>query len=129
MSRKLINQIKEKELYRRMNKHKNNAKKEISQFIQREFMLNVSLSKNYSIVDTASGFIDLRKDHENAIHRIIISKTQGGLKFQRIILLKKLIKFLKTIYLVILRGLLQILTILMPMYILRIYQIKLIFLS
>ena len=73
-------------------------------------MLNISLSNNYSIVDTASGFIDIRRDFENSIHRIILSRSQRELKFQRIMLSKKLIKFLKTTYLVKLRELLQILT-------------------
>ena len=95
MSSKLINQIKEKELYRRINKNKNRAKKEISQFIQREFMLNISLSNNYSIVDTASGFIDIRRDFENSIHRIILSKSQRETKISKNNVIKEINKISK----------------------------------
>ncbi len=78
MSKKLINEIKEKEVSRRIKKYKNSGKAEIRQFLKKNFDLSISLSNNFSIVDTINNFLDLRRDFDKGTYRLIISKISGN---------------------------------------------------
>ena len=75
---RLINKVKDAEINRRINSHKGKLKKEISDFIKKEFRRNISLSSSFLIVDTMDNFIDFRRDFETGTHRFIIKEISNN---------------------------------------------------
>ncbi len=71
---KLINKVKNAEIDRRITNYKGKAKKEINDFIKKEFGSTVSLSNSFFIVDTMDNFIDTRRDFETGTYRFIITE-------------------------------------------------------
>ena len=75
---KLINKIKDAEIDRRIINYKGRAKKEINDFIKKEFRSTISLPNSFSIVDTMDNFIDVRRDFETGTHRFIITELANS---------------------------------------------------
>ena len=73
-TKKIIQNIKDIEIQRRIEDYQRFTKKEIKDFIYNEFDLSVSLPGGFSIVESMDRFIDVRRDFSTGTHRIIIQE-------------------------------------------------------
>ena len=71
-TKKVIENIKEKEIARRIVNYKNKVPQEIKEFMASEFGSQISLPNNFSVVDTLDGLLDIRRDFKTSTQRMII---------------------------------------------------------